>query len=359
MTNYAVPTTQILEVATAAPAHRYSQQDLLLRFGLEKPGNQRFFKHPHIETRHLILPRPESSSARLREETPGQLLEKFKCHAVDLGSKAVSAALAARNLGVRDVAYLCCVSSTGFIVPGLSALICAHLGLPPDCQRLDIVGMGCHGGLNGLNAVNSWCRSHPGQTAILACVEICSAIYATDETENTALVNSLFGDGVAAAVLRAGAAMDDSAEKVEILGFASHLIPNTARCLRFDYDDEKHRHRFYVGKETPKVLAEHICEPVSALLRAFSVDRSSVAHWLFHSGGAAILDGIEKRLELKADDLRHTRSVLRDFGNVSSGAFLFSYERLIDEGRVKSGDLGVMATMGPGLTIETALLRWR
>ena len=57
-------------------------------------------------------------------------------------------------------------------------------------------------------------------------------------------------------------------------------------------------------------------------------------------------------------DVRHTHSVLRDFGNLSSGSFLFSYQRLLQEGRVKRGDYGVMMTMGPGSTIETALLRW-
>ena len=57
-------------------------------------------------------------------------------------------------------------------------------------------------------------------------------------------------------------------------------------------------------------------------------------------------------------DVRHTQSVLRDYGNVSSGSFLFSYERLMNEGTVRRGDYGVMITMGPGSTIETALLRW-
>jgi alkylresorcinol/alkylpyrone synthase/polyketide synthase Type III len=50
--------------------------------------------------------------------------------------------------------------------------------------------------------------------------------------------------------------------------------------------------------------------------------------------------------------------VLRDYGNVSSGSFLFSYERLLDEGVVADDDYGVMMTMGPGSTIEMALVRW-
>ena len=44
--------------------------------------------------------------------------------------------------------------------------------------------------------------------------------------------------------------------------------------------------------------------------------------------------------------------------NLSSGSFLFSYKRLLEEGKVRRGDYAVLMTMGPGSTIETALIRW-
>ena len=50
--------------------------------------------------------------------------------------------------------------------------------------------------------------------------------------------------------------------------------------------------------------------------------------------------------------------MLRDYGNISSGSFLVSLERLLAEGCVSAGDLGVMVTMGPGAQIETALLQF-
>jgi predicted naringenin-chalcone synthase len=37
---------------------------------------------------------------------------------------------------------------------------------------------------------------------------------------------------------------------------------------------------------------------------------------------------------------------------------MVSYEDLLKEGVVGSGDYCVMVTMGPGATIETSLLRW-
>ena len=50
--------------------------------------------------------------------------------------------------------------------------------------------------------------------------------------------------------------------------------------------------------------------------------------------------------------------MLRDYGNISSGSFLVSLERLLAEGCAAAGDRGVMVTMGPGAQIETALLQF-
>jgi len=50
--------------------------------------------------------------------------------------------------------------------------------------------------------------------------------------------------------------------------------------------------------------------------------------------------------------------VLKNFGNLSSGSILFSYKELCREGVIHEGDLGVTIAMGPGTSIETALLIW-
>ena len=49
---------------------------------------------------------------------------------------------------------------------------------------------------------------------------------------------------------------------------------------------------------------------------------------------------------------------LRVICNTTSGSFLFSLQRLLEEGAVRKGDHAVMMTMGPGTTIETALVRF-
>ena len=71
-----------------------------------------------------------------------------------------------------------------------------------------------------------------------------------------------------------------------------------------------------------------------------------------------MIDAIKYNIGITAHDVRHTVDILRKFGNLGSGSFLFSYQRLMAEGCVEPGDRCVMMTMGPGSTIETAPLHW-
>jgi len=349
-------TPHILSVGTAVPPVSFTQELAGRMLAAKTAKAQRFFQHKHIHTRHLLLPDGVATGEILREETPADLRKKFLKHAPLLIAEATRKALKKASLSLQDVDFLACVTSTGFAVPGLSALTVAELGMKPSTQRLDIVGMGCNAGLNGLSSVAQWCASHPEKVGLLICCELCSCLYTLDDSENAALVNSLFGDGVAVAVIRNTEGTD--AHQPRILGFASHMIPESLPLLRFDFEKEKSRYSFYVDKKTPETLGREIQQPLVQLLKQTGLHREQIRHWIVHSGGAAILDALEKQIGLAPKDLRHTRSVLRDYGNVSSGSFLFSYERLLAEGVVKPQDYGIMVTMGPGLTIEMAAVQW-
>jgi polyketide synthase Type III len=311
------------------------------------------FLQSHIATRHLTLP-PLGDDGRPRSETQGELLGKHKRGALAIGTEAVRVALERAGLSSQDVGYLACVTTTGYLTPGLSALFLEPLGLAPGTGRLDVVGMGCNAGLNGLQPVVHWASANPGGVGLVVCVEICSAAYVMDDTVGTAVVNSLFGDGAACAVVRASTHPTGPA----VLGFESYTITDAVAAMRYDWDDERNKFRFFLDRDIPYVIGAHAELPVDRLLDRFGVKRRNVAHWIVHSGGKKVVDAIQYNLGLTSHAVRHTASVLRDLGNVSSASFLFSYERLLAEGNVEPGDYAVMMTMGPGSTIETALLRF-
>jgi polyketide synthase Type III len=354
----ALPFSKLRGIGTAVPATSYSQQELLDIFRITDPRIRSVFTNSAIERRFLTLP-PALPDGGPHLERQGELLAKHRAQGIDMGARAVLACLADAGFGLADVGYLCCVSSTGFLTPGFSALLVKELGLDPHCVRLDVVGMGCNAGLNALNAVTGWAAKNPGELALMVCVEVCSAAYVFDGTMRTSVVNSLFGDGAAAVAVRApvGCAADAGPGPV-VLRFASLVIPDAIDAMRYDWDDAQDRFSFFLDPEVPYVVGAHAEQIVDRLLAGSGVRRGDVAHWIVHSGGKKVIDSVMVNLGLTRHDLRHTTSVLRDYGNLSSGSFLFSYQRLCAEGGVRPGDHGVLMTMGPGSTIETALVQW-
>jgi len=356
---HAAHASWIAGVGTAVAGEPYSQHELLEIFNITDPKVRSIFLNSAIQRRYLSLPPMGSDGARVTE-TQGDLLDKHKAVAVDMGVLAIDACLKSAGATLSDISHLCCVTSTGFLTPGLSALLIGEMGIRPECSRLDIVGMGCNAGLNALGATADWSAAHPGQLAILLCSEACSAAYVFDSTLRTAVVNSLFGDGAAAVALKAGAGdgPPPAADGPRILSFASHIVTDALGAMRYDWDGAQGKFSFFLDPYIPYVVGAHAELVVDRLLTGKGLRRSDIAHWLVHSGGKKVIDAIRVNLGLTSHDLRHTSGVLRDYGNLSSGSFLFSYDRLLGEGVTRPGDYGVLMTMGPGSTLETALIQW-
>jgi polyketide synthase Type III len=350
----------IVGVGTAVSGESYSQEDLLEIFRITDPRVRSVFLNSAIERRYLSLP-PAGAGGVRSDETQGELLAKHKALTVDMGARAIQAALENAGAGLDDIGHLTCVTTTGFLTPGLSALLIREMGIAPQCSRIDVVGMGCNAGLNALGVTAAWSAAHPRQLAVLLCAEACSAAYVFDSTMRTAVVNSLFGDGAAAIVLSG----DDASERLlpaaqgpRILSFASHVITDALDAMRYDWDNAQGKFSFYLDPDIPYVVGAHVELVVDRLLAEAGLLRSDISHWLVHSGGKKVIDAIRVNLGLSRHDVRHTIGVLSDYGNLSSGSFLFSYERLLRERVTEPGDYGILMTMGPGSTIETALIQW-
>ena len=128
--------------------------------------------------------------------------------------------------------------------------------------------------------------------------------------------------------------------------------------MRYNWAPEHGKFSFYLDRDVPYVLGIHAETPIDGLLERNGLKRRDIDHWIVHSGGKKVIDAIKYNIGITEYDVRHTVGILRQFGNLGSGSFLFSYQRLLREGKIQPGDRAVMMTMGPGSTFETALLEW-
>lgn len=339
---------RILSVKTGHPPGAFTQEEIVALMGISDPRRVRFFEHPHIHRRHFLF------DGNFREESMEEQRRKFQENAPRLSSVVIREALAESSVNPEDVACLVAVTASGFFTPGLSVMVTREMAFSPATHRLDLSGIGCHAGVTALQATSDWCEANPGKTAVLLCAELGSCIYNLDPSDNNALVNSLFGDGIAVIVLCA----EEKKDGAHLLGFRSHLIPHTEEFLRFDWLPARNLFGFHVHKKTPEMLGKSVGTPVAEFLKEHGLKKEDITEWVVHGGGEAILSAVQTELSLSDDSLRHTRSVLRDYGNVASGSFLFSFERLLAEKKLKRGDRLVFMAMGPGLSLELALAEW-
>ena len=349
---------QILSVATANPPKRYSQLEVIDLFGTKDIKIRKLFKKSHIKGRYLYLPEPGDNGV-IRNETNQDLIKKHLNGSIELGTKVTRKCLSQLNIDVTEIDHIVCVTSTGLLLPGVSAHLVKHLKLRNNIQRTDIVGMGCSAGLPSLRcATESAAAGGPGKKVLLLCIEISSSAYVNYETIQAAVVNSLFGDGATALLIETQS--DASSIKgPRVIGFESRILTEHMNMLRYDlFENEENKISLILSKELPYIIGNNIEGVLSGLLNKYGLKKRDITHWVVHAGGRKVLESIKYNLGLSNHDIRHTMIVHEEYGNMSSGSVFFSFERLSKEKVAKKGDLGVLISMGPGLAIESCLLMW-
>lgn len=349
---------KLIAVGTSVPDSSYSQAEILDAMSGEHEG-QRYIENlkavEGLHTRHLSVPLAclEPSNG----EDLNTLVQRHRRDAISLGMKATTEVLDETRTSAQELGYLCCVTSTGYLMPTLSAHLARGLDIQGDIQRADLVGMGCSGAINGLSSIAYWCAGNPGRKGALICSEVYSAIYTQEATRIAIAANSLFGDGCATVI--AVSDEHDEFSGFRVWGFKSFLATALLDYIGLDWDDPTQHWRVQLSRSLPRAVTESLAIPVNSLLGDFDLTQEDISSWLVHGGGPAIVEAIKKALNISDHDVRHTTSVLRDFGNVLSGSCLFSLQRLLEERSMKDGEFTLLAAMGPGMAIEVALLQWK
>jgi alkylresorcinol/alkylpyrone synthase len=141
-----------------------------------------------------------------------------------------------------------------------------------------------------------------------------------------------------------------------VLATRSAFYPDTEWVMGWDFVDSGFK--VVLSAKVPEVVRQHVRGDVDAFLAAHGLDRSSVRHWIAHTGGPKVLEAFGEALELPPGALDRSWRSLEEVGNLSSASVLFVLGDLLESGEARPGDLGLLAAMGPGFSAELVLLRW-
>ena len=309
-----------------------------------------------IDTRAVAL----DDLAEALDRDHDRILARFERWAIALSAESLGRALDAAGVRAAELGFLAVTTCTGYLCPGLSSYVAERCGLRPDISRVDIVGMGCGAAVPALEQACQFLAAHQDGFAAIVSTEICSAAMFLGEAMDLIVSNTIFGDGSAAAVLRrtrnGAGPREDASPAPRLAGFQSLLVPEWRDGLRFRTEGGHLRN--VLSRQVPARAAEACRKIADILLGDRNLARSDVDHWVIHAGGKAVLDAVQRALELPADGLAASRTVMRRCGNMSSPTVLFVLEELHRTKRPRAGDRAVLSSFGAGFAAHAALLEY-
>ena len=337
---------RILTVATATPPNRFTQPEVLALAGYTDERRRGFFLNSGIEGRYLAIERETFAPT----ESLDQLQARFRTDSIDLGVRALGAALAQIGREARDLDFLATTTCTGRLCPSLDAHLIRALDLRHDIQRVHVGDTGCASAMVALQQAHNHLRAFPHHLAAVVAVEVSSTSYYLDGDLETAVANAIFADGADALLLGCGGSGP------RIVGTRTHLRSEYLDLMGFTFPDG--RQRILLSNDIRHIAVEMVGELVELLLKDHDLGRADVRHWVLHSAGYRVLDRAQRELGFSDADLGATRAVLRQYGNMSSATVLFVLREVLERATPTEGDWGLMAALGPGFAAEGALLRW-
>lgn len=239
-----------------------------------------------------------------------------------------------------EVTHLIVACCTGFYAPGLDIEIGRHFKLKPTVERTIIGFMGCYAAISALKFARHIVRSEPSSKVVIVNLELCTLHLQDVNDLEQMLCFLLWGDGCSAMLVTA------EQKGLELQSFNTTMIGGSAdhmswRVGRDGFD-------MMLSGRIAQTLSRELPAKVDTILSGRRVDNIDL--WAVHPGGRSILDAIETVFHLPATSLAFSRSVLREYGNMSSATIAFVLKAMFDQ---QSKGRGCAMAFGPGLTAES------
>jgi len=338
----------INRIATAVPP--YDIHDAFVEFGrdtISDPHRRALFMRmatlADIEHRYAIFapgPKPRDRVLdatgfyrRGAFPTTAARMALYEPHALSLAMQAV------RTLEPDGVTHLIVASCTGFTAPGLDFQIMREAGLPGSTRRTIVGFMGCFAAVNALKLANDIVHAEPPARVLVVNLELCS-LHLQEQFQDVPKMLSflLFADGASAALVTAEPA------GIGLDAFRCAVIPRSADLITWHIGDQGFE--MHLSGQVPGRIRRWLPEHGAELLPAEPPRLFAV-----HAGGRSILDAVQQGCSLPPEALRHSRGVLRRFGNMSSATLMFVLADIMADPDARGAGIGM--AFGPGLSVET------
>jgi len=274
----------------------------------------------------------------------------------DLATEAAKKALAQRGIEASDVdAIIVATVTPDMFFPSTACLVQHKLGAK-NVWGFDL-SAACSAFVYAVQTGAQFIRSGAHKRVLVIGADVMSSII--DYTDRATCI--IFGDGAGAVILEA--AEDDSVGLIdyehEIDGSGAQALympgggslnPSTCETVRqkmhYVHQDGQTVFKFAVKKQT------ELCE---RLLERNGLKGSDIKVFIPHQANKRIITATAERLGLNPENVVVN---IDRYGNTTAGTIPLAMQTAVDEGKLKKGDLVLLASVGAGFTIAASLLRW-
>ena len=256
------------------------------------------------------------------------------------------------------------VTCTGYVAPSGAQRLVANRGWGSKTRVTHAYHMGCYAafpairiaaGQLGLN--QAFASNSRERRAEIVHTELCTLhLDPTAHSAEQCVVQSLFADGF----VRYSLVESPAAPGLEVLALSESVLPDSAESMGWSAGD--FGMHMTLARDVPDRIAAQLRSFVVALIGQAGLElgptlREVVA--AIHPGGPKIIDRVREILELREEQIRASREVLFDHGNMSSATLPHVWARLVADEAVREGTPILSLAFGPGLTICGGIFRKR
>lgn len=338
------------------------QRKILQRSGL---GEETYVP----QAMHAIPPNPSMAAAREEAEQ------------VMFGS--LDNLFANTNVKPKDIGILVVNCSLFNPTPSLSAMIVNKYKLRGNVKSFNLGGMGCSAGVIAVDLAKDMLQVHRNTYAVVVSTENITQNWYFGNNKAMLIPNCLFRVG-GAAILLSNKSSDKRRAKYKLV----HVVrthkgadDKAFKCVYQEQDD--------VGKtgvslskdlmaiaggalKTNITTLGPLVLPVSeqllffftlvvkklfnAKMKPYIPDfKLAFDHFCIHAGGRAVIDELEKNLQLLPEHVEASRMALHRFGNTSSSSIWYELAYTEAKGRIRKGNRVWQIAFGSGFKCNSAV----
>ena len=280
-----------------------------------------------------------------------------------MGVKASLKAIEAAKINKEEIDFIVFATlSPDFYFPGCGVLVQKELGLP-NVGALDIRNQ-CSGFLYALSVADQYIKTGMYKNILVIGAETQSpALDMTTRGRNMAV---LFGDGAGAAIVSRSDnpercilsthlhSQGEHAEQLAMIapGVGTKWVP---QILAENDPDDVSYYPNMNGQFVFKNAVVRFAEVIEEGLKTNGLSREDINMLIPHQANLRISQFVQHQFKLTDEQVFNN---IMKYGNTTAASVPIALTEAVQQGKIKDGDLVVLAAFGSGFTWASAIIRW-